>query len=84
MQDFKENVCVVANLFDSTKELINEKDRPDVAEFFMLAGERAMSFPAPKEAFKYFKSGIELLDKNCWKTRYDFSLNVHCNAAKSA
>ena len=57
LQDFKENVCIMAKLFE---------EHPAVAEHFMLAVKKALSCLAPKEAFKHFKSRIELLDKNFW------------------
>ena len=83
-QDLEKNICVVVNLFDNAKDLINENERLDVAELFLLAGKKAMSCTAPKQAFQYFVSGIELLGRDSWRTRHKLSVDMHNNAAKSA
>ena len=82
--ELKRNICVIVNLFENAKCVINENERLDVAELFLLAGEKAMASVAPGEAFKYFTSGIELLHEDGWKTRYKLSFNMYCSAAKSA
>ena len=44
--------------------MINYKCYLDVAELFQTAGEKAISFTAFDEAFKYFNSRIDLLSEN--------------------
>ena len=82
--DLRENVCVVVNLFDTVKDMINVSERFEVAKLFVLAGEKAMGFTAFEEALKYFESGIYLLDKDSWKTQYKFTFDIYSNGAKSA
>ena len=82
--DLKENIDTVANLFDRAKDIIDKEERLDVANLFLLAGEKAMTSCATDVAFDYFKSSVQLLEENDWKTNYELAFNVYCNAAKSA
>ena len=82
--DLKENIDTVVSLFDRAKDIIEDDERLDVAKLFLLAGEKAMDSIAPYEAFEYFKSSVQLLDKDSWKNLYELTIEVYCNAAKSA
>jgi len=41
--DLNQKICVVANVFDKVKDMINGSERFEVAELFLMAGEKAMS-----------------------------------------
>ena len=56
----------------------------DVANIFLLAGEKALASTAFKEAFTYLHIGKELLGSESWKEQYDLALKMHDAIAKAA
>ena len=67
------------------RKLINEsKVKENLAKLNLQAGNRAKNANAYKEAGIYLRTGLELLNPNCWETQYQLSLELYTSNAETA
>ncbi|MCP4349230.1 MAG: AAA family ATPase [Desulfobacterales bacterium] len=50
----------------------------------LVAGRKAKASAAYASAFDYLKTGISLLDQDCWEKEYETALDIHVEAAEAA
>ncbi|MBD2215101.1 AAA family ATPase [Nostoc linckia FACHB-104] len=66
-------------------ELISEQfERNEIAKLNLQAGQKALAATAYEAAFKYFNTGLKLLDVESWQCEYDLTLVLHSEAAEAA
>ena len=64
--------------------ITDEKEREKLAQFNLLAGKKAKLSAAYEPAFDYLKSGIRMLQENCWQVQYDLTLSLHEEGTEAA
>ncbi|MBD1889712.1 AAA family ATPase [Coleofasciculus sp. FACHB-SPT9] len=66
-------------------ELITEQsERNEIVKLNLQAGQKALAATAYEAAFKYFNTGLKLLDMESWQREYDLTLALHSEAAEAA
>ena len=81
----KERVFEITNHFNTAiTEITDSKEKKDLANYNLLAGNKAISSMAGEAALDYFNTGISLLPKKCWQEHYDLAFELSCGAIKSA
>ncbi|MFA6292585.1 MAG: AAA family ATPase [Victivallales bacterium] len=80
-----DNLFVILDQFNKGIRLIKSgEEKLKISELNYKAGKKAKESAAFFPAYQFFKAGIELLDESSWKSRYDFTLSIHNNAAEAA
>ncbi|MEG5001879.1 trifunctional serine/threonine-protein kinase/ATP-binding protein/sensor histidine kinase [Microcoleus sp. B4-D4] len=64
--------------------MIQPSERTELAQLNLNAGGKAKNSTAYAAARSYFKTGIELLQLDCWKTEYELALNLHVAATEAS
>ena len=75
---------VVDQLNAGRAMLTSELERMELAELNLSAGIRAKAGAVFAVALRYFKTGLELLEENCWEAYYDLALALHNQTAEGA
>ncbi|MBE9160218.1 PAS domain S-box protein [Nodosilinea sp. LEGE 06152] len=66
-------------------ELVTARsERTEIARLNLVAGQKAKTATAYEAAFKYFTTGLKLLDGESWQREYDLTLVLHSEAAEAA
>src|ERR1700730_8576539 len=76
----EEAIFEIVNQFNRGAALITSRDeREQLAEFNLIAGERAKASTAYAAALKYLVAGAALLGDDCWERRHElaFALELH-------
>ncbi|MCP4159712.1 MAG: serine/threonine-protein kinase PknK, partial [Deltaproteobacteria bacterium] len=83
--NLSENLFYIVNQLNSGKDLFNEKyERNRLSELNLMAGKKAMASNAYTAASNYLRVGIGLLNQNCWKEKYDLTLELYQEATLAA
>ncbi|MEG5140403.1 AAA family ATPase, partial [Microcoleus sp. A6-D4] len=64
--------------------MIQPSERTELAQMNLNAGGKAKNSTAYAAARGYFKTGIELLQPDCWKTEYELAFNLHVAATEAS
>ncbi|GAB4385070.1 MAG: hypothetical protein Kow00121_49540 [Elainellaceae cyanobacterium] len=66
-------------------ELITARsERTEIARLNLTAGQKAKAATAYEAAFKYFTTGLQLLNSESWQSEYDLTLALYSEAAEAA
>ncbi|WP_242054398.1 AAA family ATPase, partial [Nostoc sp. FACHB-888] len=66
-------------------ELVTARsERTEIARLNLMAGQKAKAATAYEAAFKYFTTGLKLLNSESWLTEYDLTLALYSEAAEAA
>jgi PAS domain S-box-containing protein len=66
-------------------KLVNARsERTEIARLNLMAGQKAKAATAYDAAFKYFTTGLKLLNSESWQSEYDLTLALHSEAAEAA
>jgi PAS domain S-box-containing protein len=66
-------------------ELVTARsERTEIARLNLMAGQKAKAATAYEAAFKYFTTGLQLLNWESWLTEYDLTLALYSEAAEAA
>nr|WP_199333511.1 AAA family ATPase [Oculatella sp. FACHB-28] len=66
-------------------ELVTARaERTEIARLNLRAGQKAKAATAYEAAFKYFTTGIQLLNSESWQSEYDLTLALYSEAAEAA
>lgn len=68
---------ILDNLNDGIELLRDPAERHRVAELNLAAGRRARERAAFDAALNYFRSGMRLLNPDCWESHYQLTLALH-------
>ncbi|MDV2997481.1 MAG: Serine/threonine-protein kinase PknD [Chroococcidiopsis sp. SAG 2025] len=75
---------IVDHLNFGTELIIEQSERHEIAKLNLQAGQKALAATAYEAAFKYFNTGLKLLDVESWQREYDLTLVLHSEAAEAA
>ena len=75
---------IVDHLNYGTESITDQSERNEIAELNLQAGQKALAAMAHEAAFKYFNTGLKLLDVESWQREYDLTLALHSEAAEAA
>ncbi|MBD3887485.1 GAF domain-containing protein [Phormidium tenue FACHB-886] len=66
-------------------ELVTARsERTEIARLNLRAGQKAKAATAYEAAFKYFTTGLKLLNSESWQSEYDLTLALYSEAAEAA
>ncbi|MGJ3250603.1 MAG: PAS domain S-box protein [Elainellaceae cyanobacterium] len=66
-------------------ELVTARsERTEIARLNLIAGQKAKAATAYEAAFKYFTTGLKLLNSESWQSEYDLTLALYSEAAEAA
>ncbi|MGG6295085.1 AAA family ATPase [Leptolyngbya sp. AN02str] len=66
-------------------ELVTARsERTEIARLNLVAGQKAKAATAYEAAFKYFTTGLKLLNTESWQSEYDLTLALYSEAAEAA
>ena len=66
-------------------ELVTARSkRTEIARLNLTAGQKAKAATAYEAAFKYFTTGLKLLNSESWQSEYDLTLALYSQAAEAA
>jgi predicted ATPase/signal transduction histidine kinase/tRNA A-37 threonylcarbamoyl transferase component Bud32 len=83
--DRKLRISDIVYQFNRALPLItSHKEKTELAEMNLIAGQQALESINYKDAVKYLTIGIKLLSTNCWQARYELALDLHQTAAQAA
>ncbi|MBD2249580.1 serine/threonine protein kinase, partial [Nostoc sp. FACHB-888] len=83
-QRFDRLFTIVDHLDQGTELVTAQPERTEIARLNLMAGQKAKSATAYEAAFKYFTTGLQLLDTESWLTEYDLTLALYSEAAEAA
>lgn len=82
-QNSDEKLFDIAHHLNLASDLIFEKaERMNLARLNLSAGLKAKSSTAHAAALEYLKTGLSLLDEDCWNLDYELSFALHLEAAE--
>jgi predicted ATPase/serine phosphatase RsbU (regulator of sigma subunit)/tRNA A-37 threonylcarbamoyl transferase component Bud32 len=64
--------------------LTSEPEHMELAKLNLSAGKRAKAAAVFAMALRYFKTGLDLLQDNCWQAQYDLALALHTQTVEGA
>ncbi|HEY9626139.1 MAG TPA: PAS domain S-box protein [Coleofasciculaceae cyanobacterium] len=66
-------------------ELVTARsERTEIARLNLMAGQKAKAATAYEAAFKYFTTGLKLLNPESWQSEYDLTLSLYSETAEAA
>ncbi len=71
-------------LNSGVSRISSNREKQDLAELNLSAGEKAKSAGAYATAYKYFNTGLSLLSDNRWKAQYSITLELSTEFAEAA
>ncbi|MEM7129238.1 MAG: AAA family ATPase [Chloroflexota bacterium] len=73
----------ITNHLNLSKPLINRTtEKDELARLNLIAGRRAKESIAYDPALKYLNAGLEMIGEDSWERQYDFTLDLHSEAAE--
>ena len=83
--DREKRIFEIVNQLNYGLALISDqRERDELAQLNLTAGDQAKAVTAYQSSLKYFITGIELLATGSWETSYDLTLVLYQNAAEAA
>ncbi|MBD2059643.1 AAA family ATPase, partial [Oculatella sp. FACHB-28] len=83
-QRFDRLFTIVDHLDQGTELVTAQPERTEIARLNLTAGQKAKAATAYEAAFKYFTTGIQLLNSESWQSEYDLTLALYSEAAEAA
>ncbi|MBW4638638.1 MAG: AAA family ATPase [Gloeocapsa sp. UFS-A4-WI-NPMV-4B04] len=85
LEQLAERLFEIVDHLNYGTELISEQsERNEIVKLNLQAGQKALAATAYEAAFKYFNTGLKLLDMESWQREYDLTLALHSEAAEAA
>lgn len=75
---------IIDHLNQGLKLVTARSERTAIARLNLMAGQKAKAATAYEAAFKYFTTGLELLNSESWQNEYDLTLALYSEAAEAA
>ncbi|MBW4421515.1 MAG: PAS domain S-box protein [Myxacorys californica WJT36-NPBG1] len=83
-QRFDRLFTIVDHLDQGTELVTAQPERTEIATLNLTAGQKAKAATAYEAAFKYFTTGLKLLNSESWQSEYDLTLALYSEAAEAA
>jgi predicted ATPase len=82
-EELDQHVYIVLNQLRRGSCLItNQTERYSVASLCLLAGKKAVTASSFRQAGAYLSFGLSLLGRDCWKDKYDLSVDLYSSNAE--
>ncbi|NJO43061.1 MAG: AAA family ATPase [Cyanobacteria bacterium RU_5_0] len=75
---------IIDHLNQGLKLVTARSERTEIARLNLMAGQKAKAATAYEAAFKYFTTGLKLLNSESWQSEYDLNLALYSEAAEAA
>jgi PAS domain S-box-containing protein len=75
---------IVDHLNHGIELVCDQAEHNEIARLNLIAGQKAKVATAYEAAFKYFTTGIQLLNPESWQSEYDLTLALYSEAAEAA
>ncbi|MUL38823.1 PAS domain S-box protein [Gloeocapsopsis dulcis] len=75
---------IIDHLNQGLKLVTARSERTEIARLNLMAGQKAKTATAYEAAFKYFTTGLKLLNSESWQSEYDLTLALYSEAAEAA
>ena len=75
---------IIDHLNQGTELVTAQPERTEIARLNLTAGQKAKAATAYEAAFRYFTTGLQLLDTKSWQSEYDLTLALYSEAAEAA
>nr|WP_228053809.1 PAS domain S-box protein [Nodosilinea sp. LEGE 07298] len=75
---------IIDHLNQGLELLTARSERTEIARLNLMAGQKAKAATAYEAAFKYFTTGLQLLNSESWQSEYDLTLALYSEAAEAA
>ncbi|MDZ8240255.1 MAG: serine/threonine protein kinase, partial [Nostoc sp. ChiQUE01a] len=75
---------IIDHLNQGLKLVTARSERTEIARLNLMAGQKAKTATAYEAAFKYFTTGLKLLNSGSWQSEYDLTLALYSEAAEAA
>ncbi|WP_416674985.1 PAS domain S-box protein [Egbenema bharatensis] len=75
---------IIDHLNQGLKLVTAQSERTEIARLNLMAGQKAKAATAYEAAFKYFTTGLKLLNIESWQSEYDLILALYSEAAEAA
>ncbi|KAM3096542.1 PAS domain S-box protein [Phormidesmis sp. 146-12] len=75
---------IVDHLNHGIEIVCDQAKRNEIARLNLIAGQKAKAATAYEAAFKYFTTGLQLLNPESWQSEYDLTLALYSEAAEAA
>ncbi|MBW4594472.1 MAG: AAA family ATPase [Brasilonema angustatum HA4187-MV1] len=80
-----DRLFAIVDHFNHGVELVTaQPERTEIARLNLMAGQKAKAATAYEAAFKYFTTGLKLLNPESWQSEYDLTLALYSEAAGAA
>ncbi|MBI4783286.1 MAG: PAS domain S-box protein [Oscillatoriophycideae cyanobacterium NC_groundwater_1537_Pr4_S-0.65um_50_18] len=80
-----ERLFAIVDHLNQGLELVTARsERTEIARLNLRAGQKAKAATAYEAAFKYFTTGLKLLNSESWQSEYDLTLALYSEAAEAA
>ncbi|MEP1079195.1 PAS domain S-box protein [Leptolyngbya sp. PL-A3] len=80
-----DRLFTIVDHLDQGMELVTaQPERTEIARLNLTAGQKAKAATAYEAAFRYFTTGLQLLDTKSWQSEYDLTLALYSEAAEAA
>jgi PAS domain S-box-containing protein len=80
-----EQLFAIVDHLNQGIELVSaQPERTEIARLNLAAGQKVKAATAYEVAFKYFNTGLQLLDTESWQSEYDLTLVLYSEAAGAA
>jgi PAS domain S-box-containing protein len=76
--------AIVDHLNQGVELVTAQSERTEIARLNLMAGQKAKAATAYEAAFKYFTTGLQLLNPESWQSEYDLTLALYSQAAEAA
>ncbi len=84
-EELQHKIFYIVNQLNAGMNLVKDGyEKHTLAELNLLAGKKALASNAYTSALNYFKTGIGLLNENCWEENYAFTLKIYQEATVAA
>jgi PAS domain S-box-containing protein len=84
-QEKEEKIFAIVDQLNIGINIIStQTERDELAELNLLAGRKAKRSAAWGPAFKYLKTGVDLLGQDCWQRQYKLTLSLYEETAEAA
>lgn len=80
-----DRLFAIVDHLDRGIELVTDRaERSEIARLNLMVGQKAKAATAYEAAFKYFTTGLRLLNPESWQSEYDLTLALYSEAAEAA
>ncbi|MBU3917396.1 serine/threonine-protein kinase PknK, partial [bacterium] len=83
-QGREENIFEIVNHLNiGIKYVADSTEKEELTKLNLSAGKKAKASIAHEAASRYFATGVQLLEEDCWQSQYDMAFSLHLEMGES-